>query len=236
MERLLAWVWAGCLIGAISALGVPARAQAQHLEPEFRDEGWVLELSAGMALSLNKGAYFERLQQFGFEEHLDMLDLLRVSVSAGRRLHPHLLVGGSYFNLGASEYRRFVEFAQHFAWVAHGFGVFAQADHSFGRRRLLNIFGRLGAGLSAAATRFDAVIASPQQTDPQPVRTHVVEQSYLRACGWIGAGVQLMPSRFVGVQFEVRYVVAPGIDNEIGETQQLGGLTAMGGLRLRTWE
>ena len=233
MERLLVWAWAGCLIGSMVALSLPAHVRAQRLE---RDEGWVFELSTGAVLTLNKGAYSQRLREFEFEEQLRVLELFRVSASAGRRLHPHLLLGASYFNLGERDYLRDVEFTQHFGWFAHALGLFVQGDAGFGRRRLLNVFGRLGLGASAAFTRFDAVIPSAADTDPKPIRTHVINQSYLRACGWLSAGVQLMPSRYVGAQFEVRYVLAPGIDNEIGETQELGGLMVLLGVRLRSWE
>jgi hypothetical protein len=206
------------------------------------DEGWVLELGAGFGGGHDQDAYIQRLHDFDFSRNSGALDGARFTLSLGRRVHPNLLLGLSYFNLQALSYQRDFELKQSFSLNAHALGPFVQGDLPFGRRRILSFYGRLGIGVSVAWTSFDAVVPSAPFPDQQPAlqdttaRTKQMGQSFVRPCGWISAGVQLMPWRYIGFQFELRYVVAPAIENEFGETHDLGGFAWTTGIRLRTWE
>jgi hypothetical protein len=206
------------------------------------DEGWIGELEIGGGFRHDAGSYSARLQEFGFAEKSDSSQALRFALNLARRVHPHFVIGLSYFNLDANTYERNIEADQQFSWNGHALAAFLQGDVHMGRRRLLNVFGRIGAGASLAWTSFDAIAVEPAITDEQPsfqdttLRTQTVTQYFVRPCGFLSAGVQIMPSRYFGFQLEVRYVVAPAIENAFGEVHDLGGTSVMVGARVRSWE
>jgi hypothetical protein len=220
--------------GAKGAVAVPAA--------DSGDEGWVGELEIGGGFRHSDGSYVERLQEFGFSEKTASSQALRFALNVGRRVHPHFLIGLSYFNLDANSYARNVEVDQTFTWNGQALVLFLQGDLHLGRHRLLNAFGRIGGGASLAWTSFDAIAIEAPISDPQPsfqdttLREQPVTQHFVRPCGLLSAGVQIMPSRYVGFQFEVRYVVAPAIANAFGEVHDLGGASLLLGVRVRSWE
>jgi hypothetical protein len=226
----------------VSAPETGAKGAAAAPAADSGDEGWVGELEIGGGFRHSGGAYVDRLHEFGFSEKSDGSQALRFALTVGRRVHPHLLIGLSWFNLDANSYERNVEVDQKFSWNAHALVLFLQGDLHVGQSRLLNVFGRIGGGASLAWTSFDAIAIEPPISDPQPsfqdttVREQPVTQHFVRPCGLLSAGVQIMPSRYVGFQFEVRYVVAPAIENAFGEVHDLGGASLMLGMRVRSWE
>jgi hypothetical protein len=206
------------------------------------DEGWIGELEIGGGFRHDTGSYVERLQEFEFVEKSDSSQALRFALNLGRRVHPHFVIGLSYFNLDANTYERNIEADQKFSWNAQALAVFLQGDLHAGRHRLLNVFGRIGAGASLAWTSFDAIAVEPAITDKQPsfqdttLREQPVTQHFVRPCGFLSAGVQIMPSLYFGFQLEVRYVLAPALENAFGEVHDLGGASVMVGVRARSWE
>jgi hypothetical protein len=223
---------------AVKGFGVSAPHAVEG--PIGVEEGWVLELGAGFGLSYVHDDYNRRLSEFEFGDASH--GFFRFSINVGRRVQHHLLIGLSWFNLEQQEYSRDLGAPQKFSWTAHALAPFLQADLTVGRRRLLNAFARVGAGLSLAWTSFDALEPISGWANQSPsledttANTHEVTQYFVRPLGFIGAGLQIMPSRFFGAQFEVRYILAPGISNALSETHDLGGLVFTTGLRFRTWE
>jgi hypothetical protein len=63
-----------------------------------------------------------------------------------------------------------------------------------------------------------------------------VRQEFVRPCGFLATGMQLSMARYVGISFELRYVLAPAIRNRLAETRNLGGIDVLFGVRARTWE
>jgi hypothetical protein len=227
----------------LDPLGCPAVPLADTESkgpPDGTKEGWLLELGVGGGWGAHRDAYVRRLEQFQLEEADN--GWTRFTVSAGRRLLPHLVIGLEYFNLGSRDFKRDLEFQQDFSWNAHAFGPFAQADFGFGIRRAINLFVRGGAGISLTWSTFDAAEVADDFDSDDPsfenttIKTHRVTQHFARPCAWLSGGLQLMPSRWIGFQFELRYAFAPGIDNEFGEVHDLGGTALTVGLRLRSWE
>jgi Caspase domain len=205
-----------------------------------KTERFALVLSAGFGFSYTDTTYTGRLHDFGFQDDEDLQP--RVAVDIGYRVLPNLLLGLSYYNLQAREYSRDLGIEQHFAWTGHALSLFVQGDTSFGRRRLLTLFARLGVGASYAWTRFDGIPAADQFTMTSPSFENttpgrsVVVQHFVRPGGFVSAGLALMPGRYLGFHFEVRYVLAPAIRNEFGEHHNLGGINLLFGVRIRTWE
>jgi hypothetical protein len=208
--------------------------------PDGTKEGWIVELGIGGGWGAHDDSYVERLHDFQLESN--GRDWVRFTISAGRRLLPNLVVGLEWFNLGARDFKRDLDFEQNFSWNAHALGPFVQADFGFGLRRGANLFARGGVGASIAWTTFDAARAEDDFDSDNPsfenttVQTHPVTEHFVRPCVWLSTGVQLMPSRVVGVQFELRYAFAPGIKNEFDEVHDAGGIAFTAGLRFRSWE
>ena len=208
--------------------------------PRPGDEGFVLELLAGLSDWHNGDAYHQRLSDFGYTT--DQIVILRYSLGAGRRLHDHLVVGLNWFNLdGATYERRGEQVTQKFDLQAQAVGAWVQGDYSFRRRRFI-LFARAGAGAVFASTEFDAVDVESRFADTEPAfeditsQTRKVDQHYVSAYGAVGAGLQVMPSDFFGFMVEARYAIAPVIKNELGDTHDMGGFAVLTGVRVRTWE
>ena len=208
--------------------------------PDGREEGWIFEATGGVRLASTQDAYVRRLNDFALTRQSD--DWPRFTLSAGRRLHPNLVLGVSYFNLQSAEYQRNHEEKQAFRWNAHALGAFVQADLPVVEPRKANLFVRAGMGASLAWTSFDAV--SPEHdfmtTNPSfgetTVLTHKVTQHFVRPCGWLSAGLQAMPWRQFGFHLELRYTFAPAIENQLGDVHNLGSGAFLMGIRARTWE
>ncbi|HET8932640.1 MAG TPA: caspase family protein, partial [Polyangiales bacterium] len=223
---------------------IRARRLAEQIERErisdTQNEYVVFELGLGFGVTEQDTSYLNTLKDFGFEPKESMP--LRASVGLGYRLLPHLVLGVDYYNLEERSAVRERQVEQEISWAGHAFNLYAQADAAFGRRRLFNLFARLGLGMSYAWTTFDAVPKSTGFPDQSPAlettasRTEKVRQDFLRPAGFVGFGVQVMPGRFLGFQIELRYVLAQAIENELGDTHQLGGLNLIFSVRARTWE
>jgi hypothetical protein len=156
---------------------------------------------------------------------------------------PHLVLGLNYYNLeDNSAIRENGQDDQTISWTGHALNAYVQGDFSVGRRRMLNLFGRLGVGMGWAWTTFDAVPKDAFFPDQSPAleatggRTEKVEQNFLRPTGFVGFGVQVMPGRYLGFQAELRYVLADAIENDFGEQHNLGGVNFIFSVRARTWE
>jgi hypothetical protein len=221
-----------------------AKGEAGRAHPtaaEDGDEGFALELLAGFGGYVDDDAYSARLQSFGFES--DGATVGRYSVALARRLHPHLLVGASFANLESASFVRENETAvQDFVWESYAVGPFVQGDVAFGSGRVAMLFARAGGGLAYGWSTFDVVADVPSFADDDPsfqdttVDTRAEEESFTGGYFTGGGGVAVHPHDNFGFQFEVRYVLAPALENRTGETHDLGGLSFLLGLRLRTWE
>lgn len=228
------------VLDPVGCPSVPLESAESKGPPDGTKEGWIFELGIGGAWGAHEDAYVRRLDQF----QLDQVDSswTRFTISAGRRLFPYFVVGLEYFNLSARDFKRDLEFEQDFSWNAHALGPFVQGDIGFGERRAVNLFVRGGVGLSIAWTTFDAASTDSSFDSEDPsfenttVKTQRASQHFVRPCAWLGGGVQLMLSRWIGFQFELRYAFAPGLENEFGEVHDLGGTSLTVGLRLRSWE
>lgn len=207
------------------------------------DEAWLIDLALGFGTGHEGTEYVQRLTDFGFVAEGNPAEGPRFMLAVGRRLHPHLAAGLSYFNLQGDDYARAVDLSQEqsFGWNAHALGAFAQGDVGLARRAV-NLFARLGAGVSFAWTELEAVVPEQPLADRDPafqdttLRTQTVSQTYVRPCGWLATGLHLSPWRHFGFLIEGRYVYAPALDNELGDTYDLGGLSLLVGLHIRTWE
>lgn len=225
-----------------------ALRRARQLQEEAEDvgklEGWAAELGLGLGFSAQKDSKFEeRVRAFGFSGGNGDVGL-RVNVALGRRLLANLFVGLTYSNLATGDFRRYRSGdSQEFEWTGHALFAFVQADAPFaGNRRRINLFARVGAGASYAWTTFDAPrpeAGFPGQAASLENTTRTSEtivQDYVRPAGFVSAGVQFMPSRYLGGQLELRYLLAPAIRNELRDYQDLGGFNFGVSMRARTWE
>jgi hypothetical protein len=164
-------------------------------------------------------------------------------VGAGYRVLPFLVLGLNYYNLeNNSALRENGADKQEIAWTGHALNAYVQGDLHFGRRRLLNLFARVGVGMSWAWTTFDAVPRDRFFPDQSPALettgagTEKVTQNFLRPAGFFGLGVQVMPGRYLGFQAELRHVFADAIENNFGEHHNMGGFALIFSVRARTWE
>jgi hypothetical protein len=221
-----------------------ARRIAEQIEQQrisdTQAEYVVVEIGFGLGASQQDTRYVQTLEDFGFKLSNGMP--LRASVGLGYRLLPHLVLGLNYYNLEERSGSREGNLDQKISWAGHALNVYAQGDLSFGRRRMLTLFARLGVGLSLAWTRFDAVPVQSLFPDQSPAleatssATERVKQNYIRPAGFLGFGVQIMPGRFLGFQAELRWVLAQAIENSFGDKHDLGGLNIVFSVRARTWE
>jgi hypothetical protein len=209
--------------------------------PDTRDEAWVLEASVGLGDGHREDSYQTRLYSFGFLSQDS--GTLRYTLSAGRRVQDHLVLGISFANLDTASFKRENEgLTQHFSWSSHALGAFAQGDLSTGKHRLLNLFVRAGIGVAWATTSFDRIEDLPPFADRNPslqettATTRKAEQSFASYYLAAGGGLQVMPDNNVGFHFEARYLFAPAIDNLTGESHDVGGFAILLGMRLRTWQ
>ena len=225
---------------------IRAQRLAEQIEQQrisdTQDEHLVLEIGFGFGLEHNDSAYFRRLEDFGFAEGGGSPQL-RASVGVGYRLLPFLVVGLNYYNLeNSSALRENGIKTQEIAWAGHALNAYVQGDLHFGRRRLLNLFTRVGVGMSWAWTSFDAVPRDsffPEQSpalEATGTGTVKVEQDFFRPAGFLGLGLQIMPGRYLGFQAELRHMFAEAIENNFGEHHNMGGFSLIFGVRARTWE
>jgi hypothetical protein len=205
-------------------------------------EGFSLELLVGLASDHGDGPYAHRLTEFGFEEGTHSVG--RYHVGVGRRLFDHFVIGLTFGNLDAADYTRLNDEAgeQTFEWESYEAGGYLQADASFGRRRILTPYARAGGGVAYGWTSLDAVVSDPEFMDSNAsfedttADTHSVERSFSGVHVWGALGLIIGTRENVAFQFELRYGVAPVLDNRLGESYDVGGWGFIGGLRLRTWE
>lgn len=223
---------------------IRAQRLAEQIERErisdMQHEHVVAEVGFGLGVPQENTDYLATLDAFGFGERSTMP--LRASVAFGYRLLSHLVLGINYYNLESGSALRERVISQKLSWAGHALNVYAQGDLSFGRRRLFNVFGRFGLGMSYAWTTFDAIQNDGLFPDQSPALettssgTERVQHSFLRPNGFLGFGAQITPGRYLGFQAEVRFVFADAIENELGEKLDLGGMNIIFGLRGRTWE
>jgi len=222
-----------------------AMRMAEQIEQQriadTQDEHLLMEFGVGAATDDNDSAYRRRLTDFGFQDGRSMP--LRASVGVGYRLLPNLVVGLNYYNLEAnSAVRETGADPQEIAWTGHALNAYVQGDLHAGRRRLVNLFVRLGVGIGWAWTTFDAVRRDSFFPDQSPALEATgsgmekIRQDFLRPTGFAGFGAQVMPGRFLGFQAELRYVLADVIKNDFGDRHNLGGVCFIFSVRARSWE
>jgi uncharacterized caspase-like protein len=227
--------------GGSSDLGERApRADFGPVGPDQRKEGWFLELSAGSTRYARNDAYEQRLDDFGYQRGGDaFVGTIDLEVALGRRLLPNLAVGLGYFDLDALSYESKTDSSRTFELDAAGAWAFAQGDLFLGERRFLNLFLRGGVGYAFADSVFAAreVLPESAQGDiAESAGLTDVEDSYGGALLGAALGVQVNLGTVFGLQLQGRYTYAPIVDNELGDTHDVGGLSVMFGLRFRTWE
>lgn len=218
----------------------PSRAPSRWLvqDGDPGDEGWFLELSTGTSRYARGGAYEARLETFGFQRS-SAGGVLDLDITAGRRLLSNLALGLGYLDLDARTYESSLDSEQTFELDAWGGWAFVQGDLSLGVGRLLDVFARGGVGYASAGTTFKARAPVPpraQADDIIATRFEDVEQSYSGVLLGAALGAQLNFTRWIGMLLQARYTYAPILDNELGESHDVGGLSLLVGLRLRTWE
>ena len=216
-----------------------AVAPASAAEPA-RDEGWIFELGVGFGGGRSHTAYARRLRDFGFEGPAGRHSDLYYALSAGRRLHQHMVVGLTFCDLDAREFtRENDELTQHFDWITHAFGAWLQGDIGLGRRTV-NLFARAGGGVTVATTAFDEVVVDDPTADDRnlEITAHLEpdEERFMRYYLAASGGLHIMPWDNVGFLFEYRYVYAPAIENLFGETHDAGAGVFLTGVRVRSWE
>lgn len=214
----------------------PSRWQVQ--DGELGDEGWFIELSTGSTRYVKDDDYEERLGEFGFSRTSGG-GFFDVDVTLGRRLLPNLAIGLGYVDLDARAYEYTLDTEQTFELDAWGGWAFAQGDLFLGSGRLLNVFVRGGVGYAFADTLFKARMLQAADTDADDIVStdlEDVEQPHSGVLLGAALGMQLNFTRWLGVQLQARYAYAPIIDNELGESHDVGGLAVLVGFRIRTWE
>lgn len=200
-------------------------------------EGWFLELSLGGTHYQRDDVYQRRLSDFGYSRDSDAA--IDAEVALGRRLLPNLAVGLAYADLDALEYTSLQDEARTFELDAAGAWAFAQGDLPLGELRFVNLFARAGVGYAFADSLFKARPVLPEGTRPDDIASREltdVEESFGGAMFAATLGVQLNLAPVLGFQLHGRYTYAPIVDNGLGDTHDVGGLSVMFGLRLRTWE
>lgn len=218
----------------------PARsAAAPRLASPPGDEGWFLEVSLGSTRYRRSDAYHERVYDFGYVDDPDAVGGIDAELAIGRRLHRNFAVGLGYFDLDALRFKSSFDEGQTFELDAAGAWAFAQGDLPLDERRLLNLFARAGVGYAFADSTFKARPILPQGTRADDIAARDLEdvdEGYGGALLAAALGTQLNFSEHFGVQLLARYTYAPIIDNELGDTHDVGGLSVMLGLRFCTWE
>lgn len=224
----------------LRAYRLAQQIEAQRIS-DTQDEHLLVEVGFGFGDGSEDSAYVQRLAAFGFEDRTLMP--LRASIGAGYRVLPNVVLGLNYYNLDAGSVERLSgSDSQELSWTGHALNAYAQADVAFGRRRLINLFTRLGVGMSWAWTTFEAVPRGgffPDQSDSLESTGNGKEeitQHFLRPAGFVGVGAQIVPGRHLGFQAELRYVLAPAIENDLGDVHDMGGINFIFSVRARSWE
>jgi uncharacterized caspase-like protein len=216
------------------------RAGSAPVGPDQRREGWFVELSAGSTRYARDDDYEQRLDAFGYQRGGDAyVGTIDLELALGRRLLPNFAVGVGYFDLDALSYESTTDSERTFELDAAGAWAFAQGDLFLGERRFLNVFLRGGVGYAFADSVFAARPVLPQSSQgeiSESSRLMDVEDSYGGALLGAALGVQVNLATVFGLQLQGRYTYAPIVDNELGDTHDVGGLSVMFGLRFRTWE
>jgi hypothetical protein len=207
---------------------------------DLREEGWFLELSLGGSSYHRNDAYEQRLADFGYvrggDTYVGTIDL---ELALGRRLHESFAVGIGYFDLDALSYESDTDSSRTFELDAAAAWAFGQGDLYIGKRRFLNLFLRAGVGYAFADSVFTAYPVLPQNALSDDIRerpTQDIEDSYGGALLGAAVGLQVNVATVFGLQLQARYTYAPIVDNELGDTHDVGGLSVLAGIRFRTWE
>lgn len=196
-------------------------------------ELWSFELGLGIGGS-HQDAFDSRLRDFGFQRSSPRASSLtgdgsaRFGLAVGLRLHRHLALSAYLHNLDASEYRRDERIAGMPSTT-----IFTSSAYALGLgiRGLLPLAGgvltpyaQAGVGLALGFTEFR-----------QSAQAEVSDSfSSYHLLG--GLGLQFMPSRHFGLFAEFDYVVAPAIDNRLGDDHDSGGHALRLGVRAATWD
>lgn len=223
---------------------VRRRADAASVSEKKRRgrEGLFIELELGVGGSVRNDRYEQQLKTFDFEYEGIIPDIWRFAVNTGYRLLDNFALGLTYFDLADATFIRDEAFDQRFSWDADGLGLFAQGDLSIGGY-VFTAFIRAGGGLTFVSTSFDEIQPINDFPDPDPSLEQLAptemkeyEQNYLGYHLLVAVGIQLHPIENFGFQLEARQVYSPSLDNELGETHDVGGFGLLLGLRLRTWK
>jgi hypothetical protein len=221
--------------GGEVAIAPPRARHARYANPDAGDEGFFFDLMAGAGTDARGDTYEQRLDSFGYEKDTPLFDI-DVELALGRRLHENFALGLSYFDLDAMGYYSREREEQTFELDSFALGGFVQGDVPFGDGRMFDLFTRAGLGYAHVSTTLRA-------TPPSNGRTEIISndlRSFDESDGGpavsVSAGLQLNVAVFIGIQALVRYTYAPVLENELGDTHDVGGFNAMFGVRFRTWE
>jgi hypothetical protein len=208
---------------------------ARHHLPATGDEGFFIDLLAGGGTDARGDGYEQRLDAFGFGQDSPAFDV-DVEIAIGRRLHQNFALGLMYFDLDAMAYVNRERDDQSFVFDSFAGSAFVQGDVPFGRGRFFDLFARAAVGYAHVSTRLRATRPLAEDAVLSPSDLRSVDESFGGPSVAFEAGLQLNVAVFMGVQALVRYTYAPVLENELGDTHDVGGLNAMLGVRFRSWE
>ena len=204
----------------------PVPSGAPKGDGAYAGPRWAFEGSLG-ALWERRGAYTQRLEEFGFDAGDPLLADPLPSLSVGAVFHVNehlsLVCEGSLLDWG--DYSREIELLsgdgrqQRFRWNAYGVGLRVRGRVSPSGIPWLQAYAEAGGGLGYGRTRFDDGRHDEQERFFGP---------YLGA----DVGVALVPLRHIGAFVQAGRSYAPIIDNLLDETHDSGGWRVLVGGRL----
>ncbi|MGD8862290.1 MAG: hypothetical protein PVI30_19920 [Myxococcales bacterium] len=202
------------------------------------DEGFFLELNLGSTTYARDDDFEDRMESFEFGR--EGVTLLDGQASVGRRLLRNVAVGVSIFDLDAVRYYREEE-DQTYEYDAGAVAAFVQVGEGWIAHRMINVFLRGSVGYAFGSSTFEAFRVLGQNDDAAALNAErgareKIDEDFDGMALSATAGTSIMPLRNGGIMLSVRYTYAPILENNLGETRDLGGLAVLFGLRLRSWE
>lgn len=198
--------------------------------PEPWRERWSLEIGAGLQWT-TFDRYIGRAEDFGFSRGTlfpDEVDL-SVSVTAGYAFSPYLSVhlgwtmldeirfGRTMYGLGGDARQ------QDFSLEAHAIGAAVRGSLPLPLDRdVFKLYAQLGVGFTFAFTKLE---------DELPASPEVDEETFW---GWhldFIAGAQVMPWDHFGFFVQGGYILAPTVENLVGDSHNDGGPLVQIGIR-----
>lgn len=188
------------------------------IAPESSRPRWEIELAGGVR-GFSGDSFTTTLEDFGYNRKSGLFDIsgqYRLSVLA--RVHEHLLVGLETGSVESEHYYRETDGASSydFLWSTKVLSALVRARYS-PTPRDFHFYIQGDLGLTRTATEL-------RQGDVMTTR-----ETYYGPSLQVGAGAVVMALEGLGLVFDVRYLYAPTVDNELGQTRASGGwLTSLG--------